>query len=118
MCPSCKGTLKTMIRTHHVNQVTRVDDTLTETDGQSYKRSNRPEEDTFGIPDQPRQQFQGFRVLGKRTFAAATSLIAIVALMNLNNNSVEPDPQFENWSTGLEGGKENVLDQNHLDLFN
>jgi hypothetical protein len=40
-----------MIRTHHVNQVTRVDDTLTEADGQSYKRSNRPEDDTFGIPD-------------------------------------------------------------------
>jgi len=107
-----------MIRTHHVNQVTRVDETMGEGDGQSYKRSNRPEDDTFAAPSEQRQQFQGFRVLGKRTFAAATSLIAIVALMNLNNNSVEPDPEFENWTTILEQNEENKLDQNHIDLFN
>jgi hypothetical protein len=34
----------------------------------------------------PLQQHQGFRVLGKRSFAAASALIATVGLINLAKN--------------------------------
>jgi len=105
------GEIKTLIKTHHVNQVTRVDETEAPTvdniQGTSYKRPNRPEDGQFEPPAniQPQQQqhFQGFRVLGKRTFAAATSLIAIVGLMSLAkyDSGAEEQQPFTPAATGF-----------------